>query len=182
MVVEVHSRPSCLPTPMMQNIMLWRIPFRKMWRPDDHCAYALKRARHWRAGLTLTLWRPDDHTQHFAENNVQFVQVAHPDCSMARSKKGNRRNDPVKETKPNCKTNLLVTKNHHHHHHFFPAPLFQPHEGPMVQGCSSGQPPGTNCFYTSHSPNESPRPDIPLPGWEANGGHRGRCRTGNGWK
>ena len=45
------------------------------------------------------------------KNNVQFVQVTHPDCSMARSKEDNRCNDPVNETKSNCKTNLLVTEN-----------------------------------------------------------------------
>ena len=51
---------------------------------------------------------------------------------------------------------------------FPPAPLY-PHEGPMVQGCCTGQPPGTHCFYTGQSPRRAfgIRPDLPLPGWKA---------------
>ena len=39
------------------------------------------------------------------------MQVAHRNNSMARSKEGNRCNDPVKATKPNCGTNFFVTKD-----------------------------------------------------------------------
>ena len=44
-------------------------------------------------------------------NHVQFVQDAHPHCSMARIAKCNRCDDPVKETKSNCERNFLVIQN-----------------------------------------------------------------------
>ena len=44
-------------------------------------------------------------------NHVQFVQDAHPHCSMARIAKSNRCDDAVKETKSNCERNFLVIQN-----------------------------------------------------------------------
>ena len=55
--------------------------------------------------------RAHHRSKQLSKSYVHLVQISHPDCSMARSKKGNRCNDPVKETKSNCKTDLLVTEN-----------------------------------------------------------------------
>ena len=44
-----------------------------------------------------------------------------------------------------------------------------------MQGCFTGQPPGTDCVYTGQSPGvllrEGVSPDLPLPGWESAGRH-----------
>ena len=66
---------------------------------------------------------------------------------------------------------------------FFPLRPFLAAEGPLTQGCCTGQPPGTDCFYTGQSRGvlvvgkvAVQTPDLPLPGWEATDRHGARVR------
>ena len=102
MVADLLSQLSKL---LHQNAAV-TILFPQVLRGSTHVAEYLAKAR----SIPRNLAARRSHAA-FSENNVQFVQVGHPDCSMARSRKGNRYNDPVQEMKPNCETNILVTEN-----------------------------------------------------------------------
>ena len=148
----------CLPIPMMQNIMLWRIPFHKMWRPDDHMSILRKT------------------TSNLCKSPIRIVRW--PDAKratgvMTRSKKRSR---TAKRTFLSQRIIIIIIIIIT----FFPRPFFSRMRVQWYRAVLVGSLQGTNCFYTSHPPDESPRPDIPLPGWEASGGHRGRCPTRNG--